>query len=526
MWLLDKKKGVSIMVGYVLLVTCAIIIGVVVYQWVKTYVPADALECPEGTSIFIKEYTYDCDNSELSLTLKNNGLFNTAGYFIHATNEEGQELATIDLSNYTLLGEGKGGTVLFSTGNSFKPNDEETNIFELSGSEIGQIYSIEIIPVRFQEEDGKNRFVSCGGSKVEEKISCWTGCADTCASLGYECGTHTICDIEIICPPNDCGSGYFCNSTGNCEEVPATCEEEPISCDAGECNSCPQDCNHADCCPDETCNNDETCGDTNDEPECNSDCGACEIVCGDGIIESPEECDDGDTENGDGCSSSCAVEGDWTCIEEPSICIPGGIISWWKLNDDSMEDTIGENDGTCTSCPEFINDDPERGEVASFDGNNDYITASVGTLNSPFSVSAWGYFNSLDQGNNNYDYISMIGTGDDMISISRHAAGDDVNKYYTYTEGGILTGPVLAGQQWLHIVVVWDDTSPYHSLYINGVSQTVSQSTAAINTNGEIILGEYITHSHQIDGKIDDVMIFNKSLSEDEIDALYNLELS
>ena len=123
MLLLAKKKGVSIMIGYVLLVTCAIVIGVIVYQWIKTYVPTEALECPDEVSIFIKDFEFNCENFQLDLTLKNNGLFKIAGYFIHATDDPNQTLATIDLSGYTNLGEDKGGTVLFktSTENSFEP---------------------------------------------------------------------------------------------------------------------------------------------------------------------------------------------------------------------------------------------------------------------------------------------------------------------------------------------------------------------------------------------------------------------
>jgi len=34
-----------------------------------------------------------------------------------------------------------------------------------------------------------------------------------------------------------------------------------------------------------------------------------ECTCGDGVIDAPEECDDGNTVGGDGCSSSCRVEG-------------------------------------------------------------------------------------------------------------------------------------------------------------------------------------------------------------------------
>ncbi len=47
---------------------------------------------------------------------------------------------------------------------------------------------------------------------------------------------------------------------------------------------------------------------------CNGDCSGFETsdcynyVCGDGVVEGSEQCDDGNLVNGDGCSSSCVVE--------------------------------------------------------------------------------------------------------------------------------------------------------------------------------------------------------------------------
>ena len=38
-----------------------------------------------------------------------------------------------------------------------------------------------------------------------------------------------------------------------------------------------------------------------------------DVICGDGIIEGVEQCDDGNTKNGDGCSSTCTVECGWVC---------------------------------------------------------------------------------------------------------------------------------------------------------------------------------------------------------------------
>jgi cysteine-rich repeat protein len=40
----------------------------------------------------------------------------------------------------------------------------------------------------------------------------------------------------------------------------------------------------------------------------------CETVCGDGIfMPSFENCDDGNNNDGDGCSSTCFLEYDWSC---------------------------------------------------------------------------------------------------------------------------------------------------------------------------------------------------------------------
>ena len=45
------------------------------------------------------------------------------------------------------------------------------------------------------------------------------------------------------------------------------------------------------------------------------------LGCGDGVIDLGEECDDENSDDGDGCSSSCTVEGGYTCdASEPSVC--------------------------------------------------------------------------------------------------------------------------------------------------------------------------------------------------------------
>jgi len=61
------------------------------------------------------------------------------------------------------------------------------------------------------------------------------------------------------------------------------------------------------------------------DPVCIRNCGTvCYSTCGDGIVSSDEECDDGNQYSGDGCSPDCRVEtsdvGLWMCVGEPSQC--------------------------------------------------------------------------------------------------------------------------------------------------------------------------------------------------------------
>jgi len=159
----------SIMIGYVLLITFVIFMGVIIYNWMKGYVPQEDLNCPDDVSLFIKDY--DCSTTQLNLTLKNNGKFQVGGYFIRATNSPQQGLAIIDLSFNITTGE----TVLTPTGvkinNSLDPAQEVTHKFDISHV-TPLVYSIEIIPLRWQEQNRRKRMVICKDAKIREDLIC------------------------------------------------------------------------------------------------------------------------------------------------------------------------------------------------------------------------------------------------------------------------------------------------------------------------------------------------------------------
>lgn len=169
----SDKRGVSLMIGYIVLVTVAIIMSTIIYQQLKTYVPSDEVSCSEGVSVFIESLDYSCSADQINLTIKNTGRFSFSGYFISAADSPGETVATIDLSQYNELGSG-GVVFIGLTGredNPINPGREVNSYFDLPDS-LGQLYAIELTPARYEEISGIKRLVSCGDARIREEISC------------------------------------------------------------------------------------------------------------------------------------------------------------------------------------------------------------------------------------------------------------------------------------------------------------------------------------------------------------------
>ena len=75
-----SKKGISLMVSFVLLIGISIALAGLVYGWLKFFVqkPFPEEACPE-VSIMIYNYTCDTALRSININLQNRGLFNISG---------------------------------------------------------------------------------------------------------------------------------------------------------------------------------------------------------------------------------------------------------------------------------------------------------------------------------------------------------------------------------------------------------------------------------------------------------------
>ncbi|MBN2015545.1 DUF4215 domain-containing protein [Candidatus Dojkabacteria bacterium] len=128
--------------------------------------------------------------------------------------------------------------------------------------------------------------------------------------------------IESRCTSDYCVDGYCCDTL--CNGVNEACD---VPGSEGTCTST-FNCGDGVIQIDEECDDGGTGGGDGCSSvctiesgwNCSSEPSSCTEICGDGIVVGTEECDDGGTLNGDGCSSTCTNETGWDCGGEPSVC--------------------------------------------------------------------------------------------------------------------------------------------------------------------------------------------------------------
>ena len=240
-----------------------------------------------------------------------------------------------------------------------------------------------------------------------------------------------------------------------------------------------------------------------------------------------------------------------TIIARPMyIGLNDGLVGYWSFDGSSMAadtayDSSGNgNTGTLTNGPARAIG--RIGQALSFDGSNDYVIrdASSPVTAYPVTMCAWFKLNTLP-GNNAYRVIVMV--GDDASSggvpknlLTLHIAESgtvpfgDNNKIIAMDRGAsdVATGlaqssSAAVANRWYYACGVFE-SSTRRSLYVDGTLHSTDTTSAGGLTGSadRMIAGNWIQttgDNDPFDGLIDDVRIYNRALSADEIKRLYKM---
>jgi hypothetical protein len=211
------------------------------------------------------------------------------------------------------------------------------------------------------------------------------------------------------------------------------------------------------------------------------------------------------------------------------------LAAWWRLNNEAGEtptlfrdSSSWGNNGTCsgTTCPTFT---PGKfGNALQFDGVNDYVNAGTGgSVTGSLTITAW-----VKRGTNNA-WRTIVSKGESKQEYYHNyvlyvsptntlAIGFGKNDGATYREFETTSA---IDTNWHHIVAIINSATDM-KIYVDGVSQagTFSGSISTVLTanSKKLLIGSSSSTTEFFIGAIDEVTIWNRGLSPEEIMASYD----
>jgi len=202
---------------------------------------------------------------------------------------------------------------------------------------------------------------------------------------------------------------------------------------------------------------------------------------------------------------------------------PSGLVGYWKFNENSgttAADSSGNsNTGTLTSGATW--GVGQSGAATSLDGSDDYVQvgpqASL-AITSAGTFSAWIYPTGAGSLGT---YGGIIVNKEGEYEVARFADGT-IQWAFANTNPGwnwINSGYVAPLNQWTHVALVYD--SGVVKTYINGVLTHTYNGSGSIGdidgSQNDFRIGGRQSASHNFQGRIDEVKVYNRALSATEV---------
>ncbi|OHB47823.1 MAG: hypothetical protein A2Y10_16320 [Planctomycetes bacterium GWF2_41_51] len=213
------------------------------------------------------------------------------------------------------------------------------------------------------------------------------------------------------------------------------------------------------------------------------------------------------------------------------LLIPNDLIAYWKMDEGSgatVSDSSNNNhNGTIygATWTEGIS-----GNALSFDGGNDYISIPYNpdfayTIGQDrLTISAWIYPRDKDDTSPGAIYSDRAAGNGVLAVVMKITSGKFIVGGWSPSALGYnIESPVTANNQWYFMTIVFD--SGFARLYIDGdLKSSISLAGVSLTNGGTgMMLGKHQGGwSNFFNGKIDEVCIYKKALSQSEIINLMN----
>lgn len=155
----------------------------------------------------------------------------------------------------------------------------------------------------------------------------------------------------------------------------------------------------------------------------------------------------------------------------------------------------------------------KQGNALGFDGSNDYVETPTQSISGSITVSAW-----VHSSNFNHNGF-VIGKNPVNTQWELFFETPSTLKWRGGANENTTVCSIPTNNQWHH--VVGKQTGTTGTLYIDGVVCDTGTLTAIGNGGGTIDIGRF-SSGYYFNGKIDEVRLYNRALTDAQVTALYN----
>ena len=210
----------------------------------------------------------------------------------------------------------------------------------------------------------------------------------------------------------------------------------------------------------------------------------------------------------------------------PNYVPKNGLVGYWPFNGNINDESGNGNNGILTSGSYDDNRDKINNSAVKLFSNNDFVYGKGNKMNNPnFTISAWIYINSL-----NYTTLNIFkydGGNVELVNGYRLFAnldGSEVGlQFYNNSERITLAKTISKLNQWVNLIAV--KNGPKAELYVNGilVEDTIFSNEQISFKDDRFQIGSSGNENNGELGNrlIDDIALWNRSLSQNEIKSIF-----
>ena len=215
----------------------------------------------------------------------------------------------------------------------------------------------------------------------------------------------------------------------------------------------------------------------------------------------------------------------------PSYVPSNGLVGWWPFNANANDESGNGNNGTVNGATLTTDRINLNNYAYSFSGNEFISIPNSNTLNSNYvTISVWFQTSSLSFGS--LVYKTDPSAINEQYGIVLNYPNPN-NSIWSIKNGNNCNSPGIGWQTltlvqnlsdsiWHNLICTYDGTLSKIYLDNNLISNSTFSTDIIDACGGEINIGKGYNSNYFYSGKIDDIGIWNRALTQDEITALYN----